>query len=376
MKLLITALFLLAALLPAAACADHIVGADIAEGDITEFCCVCATSTDPPLYQRYRFFTEDGQRYFEHERREGGGWPQTEADITASGTVALTDTDWAALMDCLRGGRVDSPDEEVLDGDDGPWMSLYWPGDGGTERDFRFASPAERRAFETLCDQLARGHVLTRLWFTRGGYMMPQSWEVTLEDGRYLLREDDGEPRALAPELAAELRGVIGAYGLESWDGFDETNPYVLDGEGFWLELDFADGTTVAASGENAFPDHYHDATDGIEEVFDKEKKARLAGTYRYEGEGFGGDFTVTLNADGTYTFYEGMLSSYLGGGTWSVFYNAVYMNEENGFDLKFTFGVEDGALIYFAAGSDPFPYVKVSDGERFIAVLAEEADD
>ena len=29
------------------------------------------------------------------------------------------------------------------------------------------------------------------------------------------------------------------------------------------------------------------------------------------EKEGFGGDFTLTLNPDGSYTFYEGTLSSY-----------------------------------------------------------------
>ena len=96
---------------------------------------------------------------------------------------------------------------------------------------------------------------------------------------------------------------------------------------------------------------------------------SRLSGTYRYEGKGFGGDFTITLNADGTYTFYEGPLSSYHGMGTWDTWYNAVYMteNEETGYDLNFMFGVEDNALIYIAAGSDEFIHVKVSDGEKFV---------
>ena len=41
--------------------------------------------------------------------------------------------------------------------------------------------------------------------------------------------------------------------------------------------------------------------------------------------------------------------------------------DEETGFALKFMFGIEDGALVYVAMGSDPFVYVKVSDGERFV---------
>ena len=92
-----------------------------------------------------------------------------------------------------------------------------------------------------------------------------------------------------------------------------------------------------------------------------------IAGTYRYEGEGFGGDFTITLNADGTYSFYEGALSSYLGGGTWTMDGDAVCLTEENGFDLHFRFTWQGDALVYDAAGSDGFLYVEVSDAERFV---------
>ena len=39
-----------------------------------------------------------------------------------------------------------------------------------------------------------------------------------------------------------------------------------------------------------------------------------LAGkTYEYEKEGFGGNFTIQLKEDGTFTYYEGGLSSYIG---------------------------------------------------------------
>ena len=92
-----------------------------------------------------------------------------------------------------------------------------------------------------------------------------------------------------------------------------------------------------------------------------------IAGTYQYEGEGVGGDFTITLNADGTYAFYEGFLSSYIGGGTWSRDDDTVHMIEENGFDLEFTLEIQDDALVYSAEGSDAFPCVDVSDGERFV---------
>ena len=105
----------------------------------------------------------------------------------------------------------------------------------------------------------------------------------------------------------------------------------------------------------------------GIANAEEKVDGIDIAGTYQYEGEGFGGDFKITLNADGTYEFYEGSLSSYMGGGTWIRVDDTVHMIEENGYDLKFTFEIQNDALVYSAAGSDAFLYVDVSDGERFV---------
>ena len=347
--------------------AEYVVGTDIAGKDITDFYYTLSASTYPPVYQRYRFCRENGKKLFYHESRQGGGWPQTEEDIVASGTRELTEKEWSAFVSCLRGGTVTGRSDEVIDGDEGPWMYLYWTGDEGTIQEFRFASPAEENEFIELCSGLAQNHILTYFRFSRGGYMVPQSWEITLHNGGYTIQRNDDEPRVFDPDLVAELLKVIESNNLESWNGFHESDPDVLDGEGFMLEMRFADGTSVYASGDNAFPDNYSGASDGIEAIMEKEEMSRIAGTYRYEGEGFGGDFTITLNPDGTYTFYEGPLSSYIGGGTWYVYYRTVYMTETNGYDLQFMFDLQDDALAYYAVGSDAFPYAEVSDGERFV---------
>lgn len=34
---------------------------------------------------------------------------------------------------------------------------------------------------------------------------------------------------------------------------------------------------------------------------------------YTYEKDGMGGDFSIYIYEDGTFTYYEGMLSSYIG---------------------------------------------------------------
>ena len=131
------------------------VGGNVDMTEITEFYYTQASSAYPPHWQRYRFYREDGNWYFYHETREGGHWPLTERDITRSGTFMLTDADAQVFLRCLQGGAVSPRKNEADAGADGPWLYLYWQGDGGRYQVFRFASPAEQAAVEALCVQLA-----------------------------------------------------------------------------------------------------------------------------------------------------------------------------------------------------------------------------
>ena len=89
--------------------------------------------------------------------------------------------------------------------------------------------------------------------------------------------------------------------------------------------------------------------------------------TYVWEKEGAGGDFTITLNRDGTYLYYAGYLSSYIGQGNWTLEDGVLTMTESSGYDFVFRFSVENGELCYIAEGSDKFMYVTVEDGDRFL---------
>ena len=89
-------------------------------------------------------------------------------------------------------------------------------------------------------------------------------------------------------------------------------------------------------------------------------------GYYRYEGDGFGGDFTITLRADGSFTYYEGGLSSYIGAGQWSVSGNILTLEDETGITRVNCFRMEGNDLIFQADGSTNFIYVKVADGAVF----------
>lgn len=141
--------------LAAASPDDKSVGTDIAFEDITDFYYTYDASTAPPRYQRYRFYIEGEKHWFFHETREGGGWPQTEADITCSGTVELTDGQWAAFCDLLKGGAARRREESLDDGDAGPWLYIYWNGGEKEGREFVFEPRDTVLAFEEFCAGMA-----------------------------------------------------------------------------------------------------------------------------------------------------------------------------------------------------------------------------
>ena len=217
---------------------------------------------------------------------------------------------------------------------------------------------------------------LVSFFYMLGGEMKPISYEITYqEDGEYLLTRQDGAQRIFDAAFAKELEQALLEGNVLSWDGFYGNNACVLDGETFSLEVAFGDGRKMSAYGNNEFPQGYGVVSSKINDILRREEQGYLAGTYRYEGEGFGSDFVITLNADGTYHYYEGALSSYIGGGYWDVFYGAIYMYEENGLDRTFVFACEEGALLFCSADTDNFLYLPLADGARFLRVEEQKGE-
>ena len=218
-------------------------------------------------------------------------------------------------------------------------------------------------AEETPADREA----LTHIRWSRGGYLVPETYEICLREGEYCLLYNEEAPRRIDRSYVEEICAVIEAYDLLSWDGFSGSDPDVLDGEGFSLSFTFSNGTSVHASGENCFPKEYHTVMGCLDGIMEKERMALIAGTYVYEGDGFGGDFAIMLCSDGTYTFYEGPLSSYMGGGEWHVYTDELFLFEKNGFELRNIFVYKDGAILFDEINSDNFPYIKVPNMGKFI---------
>ena len=116
------------------------------------------------------------------------------------------------------------------------------------------------------------------------------------------------------------------------------------------------------------FPDNFR----SVEELWEKEA-AHLAqaqsdgSVFVWEKEGFGGDFAILLRYDGTYAYYVGPLSSYIGTGSWTLEDGIITLKDDTGYGFVHRFRNEDKVLRYIAEGSDGFMGVKVSDGDRFL---------
>lgn len=102
-----------------------------------------------------------------------------------------------------------------------------------------------------------------------------------------------------------------------------------------------------------------------------------VCGTYAYEYNEESGfvlaDFKVTFREDGTYEYYEGPLSSYIGIGTYSIENGILTMKGDvvAGDYSIHRFRVKGKRIYFMEKESDNFTYIKVKDGQSFVLTSA-----
>ena len=114
-------------------------------------------------------------------------------------------------------------------------------------------------------------------------------------------------------------------------------------------------------------------ASDAEVTVFDEERIYYYSGNY-YTGAGMDTDnmidFSIRFSPDGTYTWSETPISSFLGMGTYSIEGGVLTMTDNAEFmgtERVNMFLVSGDKLYYSFEGSDNFNIVKLSDGDEFI---------
>lgn len=133
---------------------ERVVGNDISLNSITDFYYTDSTSTNPPKYQRYRFYVDEGTYKFYHEKREGDAWPLTESYITQSGTIDLTNEQWNEFLNYLNNGIVNKRNPKLETESTILSLYIYWNGDKGKYQVFSFESLNEKNVFLEYCENL------------------------------------------------------------------------------------------------------------------------------------------------------------------------------------------------------------------------------
>ena len=114
--------------------------------------------------------------------------------------------------------------------------------------------------------------VLNLLLRVYGTMAWEDAWEIKDINGEMTLSHYSGnwpyddslemedcleQRKALTDEEYEELCDLLERIGMRSWDGYSGSDPDVLDGGGFSLDVLFKDGESIWANGENAYPDGY-----------------------------------------------------------------------------------------------------------------------
>ena len=197
------------------------------------------------------------------------------------------------------------------------------------------------------------------------------------EDGYFLLIGVDGVE-------SIEITGINTSGGVVNADGSAFRN-----GEKVWLEplqgVTDLRGYSITALGKNGEILYALSIPEGAtnDEVVNlvgsdgwllapTDFESGLSGiagkTFLYENEGIMGSFSITLYEDGTFTYYEGMASSYIGIGSWEQDSDTITLTDDvdGGYGLVNHFKFDGETLTFVEKGSDNFAYVKVKDGEKF----------
>lgn len=129
----------------------------------------------------------------------------------------------------------------------------------------------------------------------------------------------------------------------------------------FWVVLLAVIACIILAVGLMTNPEGVHS---GMESIAGK--------TYVYSGDSYSDleydRFTITIHQDGTFTYYESPLSSYIGNGVCSVQGGVLTLSDETsgGAERINYFKIDGDDLVFIEENSSNFIYVKVKDGERF----------
>ena len=125
--------------------------------------------------------------------------------------------------------------------------------------------------------RLAQDVLLESFCYETIGTAMGSEMELSIireGDGFAVTQSFDGEQTvrsAYVEQMVGEqVNDILRAHDALSWNGFEKSNPLVMDGSSFILSITFDDGTTISARGTNSYPKGLSAAVQEIEDLVDR----------------------------------------------------------------------------------------------------------
>ncbi len=96
-----------------------------------------------------------------------------------------------------------------------------------------------------------------------------------MEKGKYIAKikpygisDEDKLEIIVNKEIEEKIKDVLVKYQVEKWNGFNENDKNVLDGDSFSLSITMENNNDIHASGYMRWPDNYRDVINEIDNIF------------------------------------------------------------------------------------------------------------
>ena len=102
-------------------------------------------------------------------------------------------------------------------------------------------------------------------------------YNVDIVDGKYqatIKKEgvtiEDAKKVIITKKDVNKIEEILKKYKVNSWNGFNKSNKYVLDGDSFSLYVTFEDETEIDASGYMMYPKNYNNVQGELDKLFNE----------------------------------------------------------------------------------------------------------
>ena len=101
-------------------------------------------------------------------------------------------------------------------------------------------------------------------------------YEINKKDGKYIATikqygksDEEAQKVEVSENKVKELESILNKYNVIKWNGFNQNDKNVLDGDSFSLSIHMEDDKDISASGYMKWPDNYKNVREELNSFFE-----------------------------------------------------------------------------------------------------------